>query len=867
LPKLRLLCESIRKFHPEFEIYWAIADKIPDWASFEKEPIDGIVRIEDLGIENWQQWAFGLNLIELSTAIKPFAAKYLLDLPDTKGVFYFDPDMVLFSRLDDMVDELKRSSILLTPHQAEPETELDAIIDNEICSLRHGIYNLGYFGISNDEEGRRFLKWWGDRLFRFCHADLDRHLWTDQKWINFAPVFFDRVGTLKSPRFNVAAWNITKRDMKEVAPWKFTINRVPLGFYHFSGFDSGAHKIMATKYAGHNRAVMKLVKWYEKQMKERSEEKYESLPWGFGSFDNGQEITDAHRKIYRERSDLQKNYPDPFATSASHSYEAWFNDRARIEYPQFFGGSPLRPIEQQILSFIPKFLIVRRPKIRFWIDSATVGLFDFFGTGWVASETHEIVAVKILAKTGLFGRAYVIANGVCQLHQPRQDVKAAHPDLRFGENSGFTFQAPLIRSEKARLYGFELTLANGRRVRIRSNLQPVIGVTASRHVADINNEKKRLKAAFGNSRKKSLLVFDHQMGGGANRYCERMIRDRLDSGQSIALVTYNLSAKKYQLQAGCLDGGVNLLFNNISHLFELIADVGFSEIFINNLVSYPSPLDCIERIRNLRQPGTRLTVPVHDFFAACPQWTLIDDKGRYCGVPHVSRCIECMANNRELFTSLVGDRDVPRWRATWEPLLRESSEIICFSSSSKNILMQAYPDLVPGRIKVKPHSVDYIKNAKLTVAASSTPRIAIVGDISPPKGSRVVAEMVGLIKERKLGIKITIIGTISETLDKRIVEVLGPYSPADLPELVRRSGAQLVLLPFVWPETFSYVTQELMQLGLPIAVFDIGAPAERVRNYERGIIISRINATAAIEAVEDFFSHGAKKRPRQGRAR
>ncbi len=103
LPKLRLLWKSLRKYHPEFAIYWAISDTIPEWANFRNEHIDGVIKLEDLGIENWHSWAFGLNRIELSTAIKPFAARYLLDKPNTKAVLYFDPDIVLFSRLDDMI--------------------------------------------------------------------------------------------------------------------------------------------------------------------------------------------------------------------------------------------------------------------------------------------------------------------------------------------------------------------------------------------------------------------------------------------------------------------------------------------------------------------------------------------------------------------------------------------------------------------------------------------------------------------------------------------------------------------------------------------------------------------------------------------
>jgi 1,4-dihydroxy-2-naphthoate octaprenyltransferase len=49
------------------------------------------------------------------------------------------------------------------------------------------------------------------------------------------------------------------------------------------------------------------------------------------------------------------------------------------------------------------------------------------------------------------------------------------------------------------------------------------------------------------------------------------------------------------------------------------------------------------------------------------------------------------------------------------------------------------------------------------------------------------------------------------------------------------------LVPSICPETYSYTTDEIMQMGYPLIVFDLGAPAERVKNYELGKIISKEN--------------------------
>ena len=59
----------------------------------------------------------------------------------------------------------------------------------------------------------------------------------------------------------------------------------------------------------------------------------------------------------------------------------------------------------------------------------------------------------------------------------------------------------------------------------------------------------------------------------------------------------------------------------------------------------------------------------------------------------------------------------------------------------------------------------------------------------------------------------------------------------DLPEIVKRFNITKFFIPSIWPETFSYTTDEIMQMGYPIIVFDLGAPIERVRNYELGMVI------------------------------
>lgn len=339
LPKARQLCRSIKQHHPEFKVCLALADEVPESFDLNNEPFDAIIPIADLDIPDLRSWIFRHSLVELCTAIKPFVLRRLLRNQEVGGVLYFDPDMVLFSRLDDLCNELEANSILLTPHITKPEKTIEAIIDNEICALRHGLYNLGFIGVKNSAIGHTFAEWWCERCGHFNFAETENGLFVDQKWIDFVPIFFAGVKILHSPRFNVATWNLTTRKLEGNFKDNFLVDGEPLGFYHFTGFDSGAHESMAGKYQGGNKAVRSLIQWYKRNSVNQNGSDH--IPWAYDRFENEVSITQAHRVIYRRRVDLQKAFRDPFkVVENGHCYYNWFQNQASKEYPEMFSTLP-----------------------------------------------------------------------------------------------------------------------------------------------------------------------------------------------------------------------------------------------------------------------------------------------------------------------------------------------------------------------------------------------------------------------------------------------------------------------------------------------------------------------------------------------
>lgn len=81
-----------------------------------------------------------------------------------------------------MHERLQRNSLLITPHQVDPAISENGVRDEEICSLKYGVFNFCFFAVRRNEEGFRFLNWWNSRLMNYCYDDIPNGLFTDQKW-------------------------------------------------------------------------------------------------------------------------------------------------------------------------------------------------------------------------------------------------------------------------------------------------------------------------------------------------------------------------------------------------------------------------------------------------------------------------------------------------------------------------------------------------------------------------------------------------------------------------------------------------------------------------------------------------------------
>ena len=183
------------------------------------------------------------------------------------------------------------------------------------------------------------------------------------------------------------------------------------------------------------------------------------------------------------------------------------------------------------------------------------------------------------------------------------------------------------------------------------------------------------------------------------------------------------------------------------------------------------------------------------------------------------------------------------------PLIANLDEIRFFSQNSIDVFRQVY-EPEESRIRLVPHK-PVISFSPMRFGGGPV-RIGCVGAIGEVKGAGFIVELANYLKTHAPDAKIVVIGIIDAKHLPDNVVVHGEYELSELPGLLERYGINIGFISSIWPETFSYVTQELMMLDLPLVCFDIGAPRDRIGTWGKGRIIPEMTPESAWTTISEL---------------
>ncbi len=237
LAHARTLGDSVREHNPDFHFVIGLVDRMPDGLDAGYLESFEVIPVELLNLRQLGEMVKKYNIVELSTAVKPFYMDFLYKRDQKVDVvIYLDPDILVCGPFSTLLGKLQNHSIVVTPHSCTYD-DTAVNIHYEKIMLWAGVYNLGFIATSRSDETMAFLKWWQIRLQDHCfYRPGVAGSFLDQLWIGLLPLYFRRVYVETDPGYNMCYWNHFERRLS-LRNGKYLVNHHhDLIFFHFSGY-------------------------------------------------------------------------------------------------------------------------------------------------------------------------------------------------------------------------------------------------------------------------------------------------------------------------------------------------------------------------------------------------------------------------------------------------------------------------------------------------------------------------------------------------------------------------------------------------------------------------------------------------------
>jgi len=310
LAEARVLMRSVAENWPDAKRTVFVTDSPEGKFDPQKEEFE-VVEARLTALPRYRHLAFAFSPGEFCFVLKTFCGRHLLARGDADALVYLDSDMLFLRRPGELEENLRKHSILLTPHRlkSEPEETL------HISQLRGGAFNAGFFAVQRCPEAESFLRWWGNQVIE--PVNLRAEWFFDQGWLNLVPAFFSGLGILRHPGYNAAFWNLRERGLEGSPVEGWRCGNAPLILFHFSLFDAQKPTELtgATDYTriGPNSALDALLQEYKRRLDLAGWSECHRWAYDHGNFSDGKKITPGHRKYFQLRGfrDVAEKH-DPF---------------------------------------------------------------------------------------------------------------------------------------------------------------------------------------------------------------------------------------------------------------------------------------------------------------------------------------------------------------------------------------------------------------------------------------------------------------------------------------------------------------------------------------------------------------------------
>jgi hypothetical protein len=229
LPQGLAMYESLKKHCADFTL-WVLCFDQKTYDPLRARDFSDLrpIRLEDFerGDEKLQRAKSNRSQLEYYFTCTPSLPLFVFrNHPEVDLITYLDADLLFFSDVDPIFEEMGSSSIAIIAHRFLPQFR------EAEC---YGIFNVGWVSFRRDENGLGALEWWRQQCFDYCGEETGAGKFADQKYLDDWPNRFEGVTVLKNKGANVAPWNLARYHVS-TRNGNIYVDDELLIFFHFHG--------------------------------------------------------------------------------------------------------------------------------------------------------------------------------------------------------------------------------------------------------------------------------------------------------------------------------------------------------------------------------------------------------------------------------------------------------------------------------------------------------------------------------------------------------------------------------------------------------------------------------------------------------
>jgi GT2 family glycosyltransferase/glycosyltransferase involved in cell wall biosynthesis len=378
-----------------------------------------------------------------------------------------------------------------------------------------------------------------------------------------------------------------------------------------------------------------------------------------------------------------------------------------------------------------------------------------------------------------------------------------------------------VRHAGAASFGAASDAGIARAYRILTKRYPDYPLRVALHARDAETAPFRFAitmALFRASGLPTILMLSHGMDGGVRRHIDDRVAD--DKGRANYLLIEPAS-RGIAVSVPGLPGHPRLVLaaERWRDVAAVARSAGVTRVHIQHLMG--NDLDARALIDEL---GVPFDVTLHDWFAICPQVTLLPlSYDTWCGEPGPAGCDACIANRPS-----HGATDILSWRLRWSWQFHQAERVF---APSQDALERLRRHGVGENSVLAPHEATPAGPWRMRPPArlGERMRIAVLGALANHKGAQLMASVAVAADPARF--EWLVIGDVEADIPdaaRKRLTVHGRYREGELPALLAKYRPHLVWFPQAWPETWSFTLSAAIDAGLPIAASEIGVFPERL---------------------------------------